>query len=87
VTVDRFEEGEKLHRIFATIHVERESQKGIVIGKKGQLLKQVGIDARKDLERFFDRQIYLELRVKVTAGWRDDETALKQFGVGESEKH
>jgi GTP-binding protein Era len=84
VTVDRFEEGEKLHRIFATIHVERETQKGIVIGKKGHLLKQVGIDARKDLEKFFDRQIYLELRVKVTAGWRDDEGALRDFGVGES---
>ena len=83
VTVDRFEEGEKLHRIFATIHVERESQKGIVIGKKGQLLKEVGIAARKDLEQLLGRQVYLELRVKVTAGWRDDETALKSFGVGE----
>jgi len=83
VTVDRFEEGEKLHRIFATIHVERETQKGIVIGKKGHLLKEVGIAARKDLEKFLGRHIYLELRVKVTSGWRDDEKALKNFGVGE----
>jgi GTP-binding protein Era len=83
VTIDRFEEGEKLHRIFATIHVERETQKGIVIGKKGHLLKEVGIAARKDLEKLLGRQVYLELRVKVTAGWRDDEAALKDFGVGE----
>jgi GTP-binding protein Era len=83
VTIDRFEEGEKLHRIFATIHVERETQKGIVIGKKGQLLKEVGIAARKDLEKMLGRQVYLELRVKVSAGWRDDEGALRNFGVGE----
>jgi GTP-binding protein Era len=86
VTIDRFQEGEKLHRIFATIHVERETQKGIVIGKKGHLLKEVGIAARKDLEEFFGRQVYLELRVKVTAGWRDDEAALKNFGVGGSQE-
>ena len=83
VTVDRFEEGEKLDRIFATIHVERETQKGIVIGRKGHLLKEVGIAARKDLEKFLGRHVYLELRVKVTSGWRDDEAALKDFGVGE----
>ena len=83
VTVDRFEEGEKLHRIFATIHVERETQKGIVIGKKGQLLKEVGTAARKDLEKFLGQHVYLELRVKVSSGWRDDEAALKNFGVGD----
>jgi GTP-binding protein Era len=83
VTIDRFEEGEKLHRIFATIHVERETQKGIVIGKKGHLLKEVGIAARKDLEKMLGRHVYLELRVKVTAGWRDDDGALRNFGVGE----
>jgi GTP-binding protein Era len=83
VTVDRFEEGEKLHRIFATIHVERETQKGIVIGKKGHLLKEVGIAARKDLEKLLGRQVFLELRVKVTASWRDNDTALKSFGLGE----
>jgi GTP-binding protein Era len=83
VTVDRFEEGEKLHRIYATIHVEREGQKGIVIGKKGHLLKEVGIAARKDIEKLLGMQVYLELRVKVTAGWRDDDAALRNFGVGE----
>jgi GTP-binding protein Era len=83
VQVDRFEEGETLHRIFATIHVERETQKGIVIGKGGQVLKDVGIAARHDLEKLFGRQVHLELRVKVSPGWRDDEQALRQFGLGE----
>jgi len=84
VSIDRFEEGETLCRIFATIHVERESQKGIVIGKRGQLLKEVGIAARHDLEKLLGRQVYLEMRVRVTAGWRDDEASLKDLGVGDS---
>jgi len=83
VIVDRFEEGEKLHRIFATIYVERESQKRIVIGKGGSVLKEVGTAARLDLERWLGRKVYLELRVKVSQGWRDDERALKNFGLGE----
>lgn len=82
VSVDRFEEGDTLCRIFATIHVERETQKGIVIGKGGRLLKEVGIAARHDLEKLLGRQVYLELRVRVTADWREDEGALKDFGVG-----
>ena len=86
VQVDRFEEGETLHRIFATIHVERETQKGIVIGKGGQVLKDVGIAARHDLEKLFGRQVHLELRVKVSPGWRDDEQALRQFGLGEGKE-
>ncbi len=83
VNVDRFEEGEALCRIFATIHVERENQKGIVIGKGGRLLKEVGIAARKDMETLLGRQVYLELHVKVTADWRENDGALKNFGVGE----
>jgi GTP-binding protein Era len=82
VTIERFEEGEKLDRIYATVHVERETQKGIVIGKRGQLLKDAGTAARLDLEKLLGRQVYLELRVKVRAGWRDDDRALKSFGVG-----
>jgi GTPase len=82
VSIDRFEEGEALHRIFATIHVERETQKGIVIGKGGQVLKEVGIAARRDLEKLLGRQVHLELRVKVTPGWRDDERSLRNFGLG-----
>ena len=83
VTIDRFEEAETLVRIYVTIHVERETQKGIVIGKGGHLLKEAGIAARQDLEKLLGRQVYLELRVKVSADWRDDENALRNFGVGE----
>ena len=83
VSVDRFEESEAICRIYATIHVERETQKGIVIGKAGRLLKEAGIAARQDLEKLLGRQVYLELHVKVTADWREDEEALRNFGVGE----
>ena len=58
VVIDRFEEGESLHRIFASIFVERDSQKAIVIGKGGQKLKQIGTEAREDLEAFFGRKIF-----------------------------
>ena len=83
VVIDRFEEGEKLHRIFASIFVERDSQKAIVIGKGGQKLKEIGTQARKDLEGFFGRKIFLELHVKVRKNWRDDEETLKSLGLGE----
>jgi GTP-binding protein Era len=79
VIIDKFEEGERLHRIFATIFVERDSQKGIVIGRAGQKLKEIGSAARKDLEVFFDRKIYLELHVKVKKNWRDDEEMLRNL--------
>jgi len=82
VVIDRFEEDEKLHRIYASIFVERDSQKAIVIGKAGQKLKQVGTDARKELEAFFGRKIYLELHVKVKKHWRNDEETLKGLGLG-----
>jgi GTP-binding protein Era len=82
VVIDRFEEDEKLHRIYASIFVERDSQKAIVIGKEGQKLKQVGTDARKELEAFFGRKIYLELHVKVKKHWRDDQETLKGLGLG-----
>ena len=84
VVIDRFEEEEKLYRIYASIFVERDSQKAIVIGKGGQKLKQVGTEARQELEAFFDRKIYLELHVKVKKNWRDDEETLKSLGLGES---
>jgi GTP-binding protein Era len=83
VIIDQFEEGEKMHRIFATIFVERDSQKGIVIGRGGQRLKEIGTQARKDLESFFGRKIFLELRVKVKKNWRDDEQTLRTLGLGE----
>jgi GTP-binding protein Era len=82
VAVEQFEEGEKLHRILATVYVERESQKAIVIGRGGQKLKEIGTEARKELESFFGRKIFLELHVKVKKGWRDDEEMLKSLGLG-----
>jgi len=81
VVVDQFEEGEKLHRICASIFVERESQKAIVIGKGGQKLKEVGSEARRDLESFFGRKVFLELHVKVKKNWRDDEETLRALGL------
>ena len=81
VVIDRFEEGEDIHRIYASIFVERDSQKAIVIGKGGQKLKEIGIDARRDLESFLGRKIFLELHVKVKKGWRDDEGTLRVLGL------
>jgi GTP-binding protein Era len=83
VVIERFEEGETLHHIVASIFVERESQKAIVIGKGGQKLKEIGTDARKDLEAFFGRRIFLELHVRVKKNWRDDEEALRVLGLPE----
>jgi len=81
VVIDRFEEGDAIHRIFATIFVERESQKAIVIGRSGQKLKEVGTAARRDMESFFGRKIFLELHVKVKRNWRDDEETLRDLGL------
>jgi GTP-binding protein Era len=83
VNIDRFEEGPSIARIYATIHVERETQKGIVIGKGAQLLKAIGTAARLDIEKLLGQKVFLELRVKVSPGWRDDDQALKNFGMGE----
>jgi GTPase len=83
VVIDRFEEEGNLYRIYASIYVERESQKAIVIGKRGEKLKQVGTAARKELELFFDRKIFLELHVKVKKNWRDDPETLRSLGLGE----
>jgi len=83
VVIDNFEEGEKLDRISASIFVERESQKPIVIGKGGQKLKEIGTEARKELETFLGRKVFLELQVRVKKGWRDDEQVLRTLGLGE----
>ena len=81
VRIDRFEErNENGAYIEATIFVERDSQKGIVIGKGGRMLKRIGTRARQEIEAVTGRKVYLELRVKVMPGWRDDENALKRFG-------
>ena len=70
VVIEKYEEKEDIDRIFATIHVEHESQKGIMIGKKGQMLKTIGTQARKELEKMADKKVYLELTVKVSKDWR-----------------
>jgi len=80
VAVTDFKEDEKIIRIRAEIFVERESQKGILIGKGGMALKKVGIEARKDMEDFFGKQVHLETHVKVQPEWRKDGRSLKRFG-------
>jgi len=78
--VEKFEEKEKSIHIMAVIYVERDSQKGILIGKGGSMLKRVGTEARKDIERFFGKNVYLELFVKVEPDWRNRENKLRSFG-------
>ena len=80
VEVEEFKESDKIIHIRVIIHVIRNSQKGILIGHKGQSLKKVGSLARRDLEQFFDKKIYLELQVKVNKDWRNNEKQLKRFG-------
>ena len=80
VIVEKFEESEHSIHIMATIFVERDSQKGILIGKGGAMLKKVGTEARTDIEKFFDKRVYLELFVKVEPNWRNRENKLKAFG-------
>lgn len=80
VAVELFKEDEKRIEIAAVIYVERESQKGIIIGKGGNALKRVGILARKDIEAFFAKQAYLKLYVKVEKDWRNRENKLRGFG-------
>jgi GTP-binding protein Era len=83
VVVDQFDESERdrMLRLYCTIWVEQESQKPIVIGRGGEMIKRIGTDARKDLEAFFDTKVYLDLRVKVNADWRNDERTLDELGV------
>ncbi len=80
VEVEEFKESENLIRIRAVIYVERNSQKGILIGRGGQALKRVGRAAREDLEQLFGKKIFLELFVKVRKDWRKDESWLRRFG-------
>lgn len=80
VVVERFKEAAKFIHINAVIYVERESQKGIIIGHRGVALKKVSTEARKSLEKFFGKSIYLETFVKVDKDWRSSERALKSFG-------
>ncbi len=81
VQIDKFEEAGRLRRIFATILVDRDSHKAIIIGKGGEKLKAISTQAREDMERAFDGKIYLEVWVKVKGGWADDVRMLKSLGL------
>ena len=80
VIVEKFEEKDNAIHIMAVIYVERDSQKGILIGKGGSMLKKVGTQARHDIEKFFGKSVYLEMFVKVEPNWRNRENKLRQFG-------
>jgi GTP-binding protein Era len=86
VAVDQFDESsrDELLKIYCTIFVEQESQKPIVIGRGGEMIKRVGTEARLDLERFFDTKVFLDLRVKVNPDWRNNERTLDDLGVPKS---
>lgn len=78
--VEKFDEKDNAIHIMAVIYVERDSQKGIIIGKGGEKIKKVGIESRHDIETFFGKKVFLELFVKVEKDWRNRESKLRQFG-------
>ena len=80
VDIEDFKETEKLLSVRATVYCERESHKTILIGHNGEKLKQIGTYAREDMERFFDKKVYLNLWVKVKSNWRDSQASLHDFG-------
>jgi GTP-binding protein Era len=86
VEIESFKEKKDLTSITAIIYVERESQKGIIIGKGGTSLKRIGTEARKDLEKFLNRKVFLELLVKVEKDWRKNENKLRRFGYSGASK-
>jgi GTP-binding protein Era len=80
IEIESFKDEKDIIKIRALIHVTRDSQKGIIIGHKGSMLKRVGTEARRDMEDFFRKKVFLELYVKVTKDWRDKPLMLKRFG-------
>ena len=80
VVIEQFIEEEEMYSIEAIINVVRESQKGIIIGKKGAALKRVGTQARKEMEKFFEKKVFLKIFVKVDPSWRENKRELKRFG-------
>jgi len=80
VVVESFKNEAKIVKISAVIYVMRDSQKGILIGKGGSALKRVGVESRRDIERFLQKKVFIELFVKVDKDWRNDERKLKRFG-------
>ncbi|MBO6606005.1 GTPase Era [Psychroserpens sp.] len=83
IETEEFFEEENIIRMRSVIMVERDTQKGIIIGHKGSALKRVGVEARKDLEQFFGKQVHLELYVKVNKNWRSNQRQLKRFGYNQ----
>ncbi len=80
VEIESFKEEKKLIRIYAVIFVERERQKGILIGNEGKALKRVGRESRIDMESFFNKKVFLEMKVKVKKDWRNNDRQIKKFG-------
>lgn len=80
IDIEEYKEAEDIDRIAATIYVARESQKGIIIGHRGEMLKKVGTAARLELEKFLGKKVFLQLHVKVNDNWRDSDRQLKRFG-------
>lgn len=83
IAIDEYREEPTIDRISATIYVARDSQKGIIIGHKGEMLKKVGTASRLELERFLQKKVFLQLHVKVSDNWRDSERQLRRFGYEE----
>lgn len=83
VVIDKFEEEGNLRRISASIVVERDNHKGMIIGSGGERLKRIGSEARQELETLMDAKVFLELWVKVRSGWADDEAHLRSYGYGQ----
>jgi GTP-binding protein Era len=80
VIIDKFEEGETLQRIFATVLVENDNQKAILIGAQGERMKRIASEARADLEKLLGSKVYLEVWVKVKSGWADTEASVRAYG-------
>ncbi|MEG1406049.1 MAG: KH domain-containing protein, partial [Alistipes sp.] len=80
IEIESYKEEPTIDRISAIIYVARDSQKGILIGHKGEMLKKVGQAAREDMEKFLDKKVFLQLFVKVNDDWRNNERQLKRFG-------
>ncbi len=83
VSVLQFEEKDNVTVINAEIHVERDSQKGIIVGKGGKMIREIGTDSRRSIEAFLEKKVYLELHVRVAAGWKDNSSRLRGFGYRE----
>lgn len=83
VVIEQFEELKNLNRIIATIYVEHDSQKGIIIGKQGQMLKKIGQTAREEIEKLDEKKVYLDLKVKIQKDWRKKDKSLKSFGFSQ----